>query len=339
MQLPPHLQAQFDDMRMAEKIAIFLSQLDKDTVAKIFSRMEVDTITEISSYMINAEGIDKQVATAILEEFHAIMTSNQYIKVGGYEQARDILVKALGPEESQKVMSKILEKTRGRNFTYLDKIKPQQLADFIINEHPQTIAIILAHMDATQAADTLTLFHDDLRGEVAMRIANLGDISPSIIKRVSTVLEGKLEALTKYKVEVGGEKAVAEIINNMASKASNATMAYIKQVDEYLGSRIQENMFVYEDMLKLSDQDLKSLIHKLDKKTLNMSLKGADDVFKDRIFSVMTNNAATVMKEDIEALGKVPVKNVELARKEILNILQTECINGNISLEKEDMVD
>ncbi|MCV6607779.1 MAG: flagellar motor switch protein FliG [Campylobacterales bacterium] len=339
MQLPPHLQTQFDDMSMAEKVAVLLMQLGEDITALVFGHMDVNIITEISKYIAMAKGMDKQLAFAVLEEFYAIFQSNQYITTGGMDYAKEILVKALGPEEAKKVLDK-LSKTmqQGQNFSYLEKIKPQQLSDFIINEHPQTVALILAHMDATPAADTLTLFPDDLRGEVAMRMANLGDISPSIIKRVSTVLEGKLEALTSYKVEVGGPRSVADIFNRLGSKASKSTLAYIEQVDEKLASDIKEMMFTYEDVIKLDNNAIRELLKSADKKDLLMSLKTASDPLKDKIFSNMSQRAAATLQEELEFLGAVKVREVEAAQRKIVELIQQLAEAGTIEMGSEDEV-
>ncbi|MEF3191385.1 MAG: flagellar motor switch protein FliG, partial [Campylobacterales bacterium] len=249
MALTPQQQAMYDDLSMAEKIAILLLQMGEDITAHIFSFMDTESITEISKHLALYTTVDRQIAAAVLEEFYTILQTNTYIATGGLEYAKEILYKALGPEEAKKILDKLTKSMQtGQNFAYLSKIKPQQLSEFIINEHPQTIALILAHMDASAAAETLSRFPDDLRAEVAMRMANLGDISPSIIKKVSTILENKLESLTTYKVEVGGPRAVADIFNRLGQKAAQATLAYIEQVDEQLATSIKDMMFTFEDI-------------------------------------------------------------------------------------------
>ncbi|MBV5320787.1 MAG: flagellar motor switch protein FliG, partial [Sulfuricurvum sp.] len=153
MTLNSNQQLSFDEMSMTEKIAILLMQLGEDVTATIFSRMNVDTITEISKYIASNRSVEKNIGGAVLEEFYAIIQSNQYLNTGGMDYAREILYKALGPEEAKKVLerlSKTMQSTQ--NFAFLSKIKPQQLADFIMNEHPQTVALILAHMDPSAAA-------------------------------------------------------------------------------------------------------------------------------------------------------------------------------------------
>ncbi|MEA2098902.1 MAG: flagellar motor switch protein FliG, partial [Campylobacterota bacterium] len=156
MNLSPVQQAAFDEMSMAEKVAILLIQIGEENTAAIFANLSVDSITEVSKYIAGGKTIEKQVATAILEEFHAIFQSGQFLTTGGLEYARELLYRTLGPEEAKRVLDKLSKSMQNtQNFAYLSKIKPQQLSDFIVNEHPQTIALILAHMDATEAADTI----------------------------------------------------------------------------------------------------------------------------------------------------------------------------------------
>ncbi|HEX5329000.1 MAG TPA: flagellar motor switch protein FliG, partial [Sulfuricurvum sp.] len=155
MTLTQSQQANFDEMSMSQKVAILLVQLGEDVTATLFSRMNVDAITEISKFIANNRSIEKNIGAAVLEEFYAIIQSNQYLNTGGMDYARELLYKALGPEEAKKVLEKLSKTMQStQNFAFLSKIKPQQLADFIMNEHPQTVALILAHMDPSAAAET-----------------------------------------------------------------------------------------------------------------------------------------------------------------------------------------
>lgn len=252
MALSSQQQAVLDELSMAEKIAILLIQLGEDLTAQIFSYMDVDTITEISKYIATAKTIDKAVAAAVLEEFYVIFQSNQYIASGGLEYAKEILYKALGAEEAKKVLDKLAKSLQSeQTFGFLQKVKPQQLADFIVNEHPQTIALILAHMDPTSAAETLSYFPDELRAEVLIRMSNLGDISPQIIKKVSAILETKLESLTGYKVEIGGVRFVAEIFNRLGQKAAKETLKYIEQINAEFAEKIKEKCLLLKIYLNL----------------------------------------------------------------------------------------
>lgn len=341
MALTPRQQAQYDEMSMAEKIAILLLQVGDDLAGDIFARLDLDSITEISKYIAQNTGIDKPIATSILEEFYAIFQSNQYIAAGGLEYAREILYRVLGPEEAKKVLDKLAKSMQSaQNFSYLSKIRPQQLADFIINEHPQTIALILAHMDPTNAAETLSYFTDDLRAEIAIRMANLGDISPNVVKRVSTVLENKLESLTSYKVEVGGPRAVAEVFNRLGQKAAKATIAYIEQIDEQLANDIKEMMFTFEDIEKLDNAAIREILKTVDKKELTLALKSAPEELKQKFISNMSQRAGEQFMEEMQFLGAVRVKDVEGAQRKVVEVVQALAEQGVIQIgEQEDMVE
>lgn len=331
----------YDDLSMPEKVAILLIQLGEDATTQLFSHMEVDVITEISRYIATARSVDKAVASAVLDEFYALMQSNQYIRSGGLDYAKEILYRTFGPEAAQKILDKLAKSMENsKSFGYLTKVKPQQLADFIVTEHPQTIALILAHMDSTSAAETLSFFPDELRSEVVVRMANLGDISPSIIKRVSTVLEGKLESLTSYKVEVGGPRAVAEVLNRLGQKASKSTIEYIEDVDEKLATTIKELMFTFEDINTLNQAAIREILKNVDKKDLMIALKGSGDALKEKFLSSMSQRASDSFKEEMQFLGAVRVKDVEDAQRRIVEQVQALAESGVFQIgESDEMIE
>ncbi len=331
----------FSELSMPEKVAILLIQLGEDVTTLIFSHMEIDVVTEISRFIAGAKTIEKAVAAAVLEEFYAVLQSNQYIRSGGMEYAKEILYRTFGSEAAQKILDK-LSKTMesSKSFGYLGKIKPQQLADFIEKEHPQTIALILAHMDPTSAAETMSFFEDELRSEVTIRMANLGDISPSVIKRVSAVLESKLEALTSYKVEVGGPRAVAEVLNRLGQKASKSVISSIEQTDETLATMIKEMMFTFEDILKLDNNAIREILKVADKKALMIALKGSGEELMQKFMSNMSQRAADAFKEELQFLGAVRVKDVEEAQRSIVEEVQKLAEQGVVQIgEAEEMIE
>jgi len=332
---------QFDELGMTEKVAILLIQLGEDTTTNLFSHMEIDIVTDISKYIATVKNIDKAVANAVLEEFYAILQSNQYIRSGGMEYAKEILYRTFGSEAAQKIMDKLSKSMENtQSFGYLSQIKPQQLADFIVNEHPQTVALILAHMDPTSAAETISFFPDELKSEVTIRMANLGDISPSIVKRVSAVLENKLESLTSYKVEVGGPRAVAEILNRLGQKASKSTIAYIEQTDEDLANTIKEMMFTFEDIMKLDATAIREILKVADKKDLMIALKGAASELRDKFLENMSQRAQDAFLEEMSFLGAVRVKDVEETQRRIVDEVQKLSEQGVIQVgEAEEMID
>ncbi len=339
--LNPQQQAVFDEMSMAEKIAILLLQIGEEATAGIFSNLKIDAITEVSKYIASNTTIDRGVATAVLEEFHAIFQSGQYLTAGGLEYARELLYRTLGPDEAKKVLEKLSRSMQNtQNFAYLSKIKPQQLSDFITHEHPQTIALILAHMDATEAADTIGYFPDELRSEVAMRMARLGDISPSVIKRVSAVLESKLESLASYKVEVGGTRAVADIFNRLGAKSSKATLSTIEQVDEELATLIKEMMFTFEDMVSLDKNAITEILKTVEKPDLMLGLKSSPEELKQKFFSAMSERARDAFEEEMQFLGAVKMKDVEVAQRKIVEAVNALAEAGTIQMgSTEEMIE
>jgi len=342
MALNTSQQAIFDEMSMGEKVAILLMQVGEEATAAIFSHMGVEAITEVSKYIAGNKTVEKPIAGAILEEFHVIFQSGQFITSGGMEYARELLYRTLGQDEAKKVLEKLSKSMQEtQNFAYLSKIKPQQLSDFIINEHPQTIALILAHMDATEAADTIQYFPDDLRSEVSMRMAKLGDISPSVIKRVSAVLESKLESLASYKVEVGGPRAVADIFNRLGAKASKDTLSKIEERDEEMSNLIKEMMFTFEDIVTLDKAAITETLKVVEKPDLMLAMKSAPEDLKEKFYSAMSERAREAFDEEMQFMGAVKMKDVEVAQRKIVELVNGLAESGAIQMgaSGEEMVE
>lgn len=337
--LTPKQRAQYDEFSMAEKIAILLIQLGDGITGDIFTHLDIDSITEISKYIAQIKGTDKNIGAAILEEFYAIFQSNQYINTGGFEYAKELLYRVLGPDEAKKVLDKLSKQMQtAQNFSYLSKIRPQQLAEFIAGEHPQAIALILAHMDSNSAAETLSYFSDNQRADVAIRMASLGDIAPPIVKRVSAVLENQLDSLASYKVEVGGPRAVAEIFNRLGQKAAKTTIAHIEQIDEQLAAKIKEMMFTFEDIIKLDNNAIREILKNVDKKDLALSLKSAPEELKQKFLSNMSQRAGEQFIEELQYLGVVKVRDVENSQRKVVELVQTLSEQGTIQIGEEDDV-
>ena len=341
MKLTPELQNQLDEMSIAEKASIFMLQMNDDITTSLFSNMDVDIITEVSKYMSRSKSIDKSIALAILEEFYAIFKSNQHLNSGGLDYAREILYRALGPDEAKKVLDRLAKSMQNsQNFAYISKIKPEQLSDFIRYEHPQTIALILAHMEATGAAETLSYFDDDLRAEIAMRMANLGDISPAIIKRVSAVLENKLESFATYKVEVGGPRAVADIFNRLGAKASKATLSQIEQLDEELAASVRDMMFTFDDITQLDKLAIEKILKTAEKNDLMLALKSAQEELKEKFYASMSARAKDAFIEELQFMGAVKVKDVEGAQRKIVEVVAQLSKQGLVQMgEAEEMIE
>ncbi len=329
----------YEELTMAKKIAILLTQIGDDSTSRLFANMDVELVTDFSADLVRLENYDKPVATAVLEEFAALFQSNQYIVNGGLDYAKEILFKTFGADTAQSILNKLSkELNEAKSFNFLAKVKPEQLADFIVTEHPQTIALILAHMNPVAAAETLSFFEDDLRADVTIRMANLGDISPAIIKRVSAVLESKLESLTSYKVEVGGPRAVAEILNKLGQKATKSTMELIEKSDNDLANVIKELMFTFEDIDKLDAAAIRELLKVLDKNQLMVALKGAGGDLKEKFLENMSQRAAEAFEEEMGFLGATKVKDVEDSQRKIVEEVQKLAEKGLVQMGEADEV-
>ncbi len=337
--LTPKQCAQYEKFSMAEKIAILLIQLGDDMVSDIFAHLDIESITEVSKYIAQMKGIDKNIGAAVLEEFYAIFKSNQYINVGGLEYVHELLYRVLEPDEAKKVLDRLSASIQTKNFSYLSKIRPQQLAEFIVNEHPRTIALILAHMDPNSAADTFSCFSDNKRVEIAIKMASLGDIAPNVVKRVSAVLEDKLESLASHKMKVGGPKAVAEIFNRLGQNVAKTTIAHIEQEDWQLAAKIKEMMFAFEDIVKLDSVAIIEVLKAVDKKDLTMALKSAPEELKQKFLSNMNQEAGKQFIEELQYLGVVRVRDVENAQRKIVEIIQALLEQGVIQIGEEYVVE
>ncbi len=322
-----------DDLTPAQKAAILTIVLGEEVSVKVFthlSRLEIEAISKEIAFM---KTVDPDIVKDVVDEFYKMVKAKEFMSAGGLEYAKEILVKTLGPEEARKVIDKlvkIMESNYG--FGYLENVDPKQLVKFIQNEHPQTIAIILAHLDHSTAAEVLSYLPKEIQSEVTFRVASLENVSPAIVKHVSKILETKVENLSGSNIELGGVRKVSEIINRMGRVESKALIDSIAEHNPDLASQIRDMMFVFEDILKLNDNDIQELLKHVDKKDLILALKGASDELKDKFFSNMSSRAADTLKEELEFLGAVKVKDVEKAQKVIVDVVRKLDEEGVVSI-------
>ncbi len=313
-----------DNITGKQKAAIILLVLGEDTTSEVFKHLTDDEVQDISREISVLGAVPGSVTDIVIEEFYNLTMAKGYLTSGGIEYAKRVLIKSLGPEEARKIIDrlvKMLEKSTG--FSSLEKVNPQQLSKFIQNEHPQTIALILAHLSASQAAELIASLPEDMRSEIIIRMANLEEISPEIVKKISGVLDQKLEALGSYSLEeYGGVKAVAELFNRMDRRASRNVLEQIESRDPELTASIRDLMFVFEDILLIDDQGIMEILKRADKKSLAIGLKGANEELQAKFFRNMSQRAAEMMKEEMEYLGPIRVKDVEKAQHEVVEIVR-----------------
>ncbi len=317
-----------------QKTAMLLVSLGDDTAANIFKYLEEDEIQQISREIAVTKHVQPEQADEVMEKLHTMAMAKSYISQGGIEYAKKLLIKSVGPEVARKIIDRLvkaLESSAG--FTSLERANPQQLSKFIQSEHPQTIALILAHLNASQAAELISSLPEALRSDVAMRMASLQEISPEVVRRISLILEQKLEALGSFATEAyGGVRAVAELFNRMERNVGRTVLEKIETENPQLAASIRDLMFVFDDILLVDDNGINEILKRADKKTLTVALKGTSEELQNQFFRNMSSRAVEMMKEEMEFMGPVKLKEVEKAQHEIVEIVRQLEEEGVISI-------
>jgi flagellar motor switch protein FliG len=317
-----------------QKAAVLMVTLGDETASNIFKYLEEDEIQTISREIAITKHVQPEVAEEVMEEFHTMTQARSYISQGGIEYAKKLLIKSVGPEVARKIIDRLvkaLESSAG--FTSLERANPQQLSKFIQSEHPQTIALILAHLNASQAAELISSLPEALRSDVAMRMASLQEISPEVVRRISLILEQKLEALGSFATEAyGGVRAVAELFNRMDRNTGRTVLEKIETENPQLAASIRDLMFVFDDILLIDDTGITEILKRADKKTLTIALKGTSEELQTMFFRNMSTRAVELMKEEMEFMGPVKLKDVEKSQHEIVEIVRQLEEEGVISI-------
>jgi flagellar motor switch protein FliG len=308
----------------SQKAAVLMVTLGDETAASIFKYLEEDEIQTISREIALTKHVQPEVAEEVMEEFHTMTQARSYISQGGIEYAKKLLIKSVGPEVARKIIDRLvkaLESSAG--FSSLERANPQQLSKFIQNEHPQTIALILAHLNASQAAELISSLPEMLRSDVAMRMASLQEISPEVVRRISLILEQKLEALGSFATEAyGGVRAVAELFNRMDRTTGRTVLEKIETENPQLAASIRDLMFVFDDILLIDDTGITEILKRADKKTLTIALKGTSEELQNQFFRNMSSRAVELMKEEMEFMGPIKLKDVEKSQHEVVEIVR-----------------
>ncbi len=325
-----------EGMPMIERVAHFCVLIGEEATVKIFQSLPNEVVEDLSIAITQIRSIDKETSLGILEEFHLYIQSSSYISSGGFDYAKDILYKSLGKAEADKVLAKLARLQEAKQaFSYLDNIDPKQLADFIKDESPQTIAVVLAHMDAEDASMVLSKLDDTLKVKISMQMATIKDVSPSIVQSMSKVLEKKLESLLASIVTVGGVKTVADMLNKMGSK-STEILENIQGLDPQLAAKIKENMFVFEDLLALDTNDIMKVLGNIETEDLTIALKNATEEDMAIIMGSMSQRARDRFKEEFEMLGRTKIKDIEDAQRKILDVAMGLLESGEIERIDEE---
>src|ERR1700722_1830075 len=284
------------------KAAMLLIVLGEQASADMLQHLSEVDVQKVSREVARITAISAEQAEVVLNEFHQITTAGAYVARGGVEYARKVLMRAFSPETAKRLLDRLAKAlgTEAASFDAIQKADPQQLAKFIHNEHPQTIALVLSHLNSSQAAALLNSLPAGLRADVSQRMASLDQISPEIILKIVGVIGSKLKALGEFSREsYGGVRAVAEMLNRLDSTSTREIVTHIEQQDPNIAETIRHLMFVFEDLLMIDAMGLKELLAKVDRKVLTVALKGTSEQLKNQILVSMSQRGADMLREDM----------------------------------------
>ncbi|MBO5154165.1 MAG: flagellar motor switch protein FliG [Eubacterium sp.] len=306
-----------------QKAAILLIALGPEKSANIFKHLKEDEIEELTLEIANTRSVSPQTKEAVLEEFYQVCLARQYIAEGGIGYAKELLDKALGEEQAQIVITKLTASLQVRPFEFVRKTDPSQVLNFIQDEHPQTIAMILSYLSAGQAAMILGSLAPEKQADVAKRIALMDRTSPDVIKEVESVLERKLASLANqdYTI-VGGVDAIVNILNTVDRGTEKHIMESLEIEEPELADEIRKKMFVFEDILLLDDRAIQRVLRDVDNNDLEIALKGSNEEVKSVVLKNLSKRLAAMIEEDIEFMGPVRMKDVEEAQQKIVAIIR-----------------
>jgi flagellar motor switch protein FliG len=304
------------------KAAILTLVIGEEASAPVFKHLQEDEVEAIAREVAMLSGVPRETGDQVVEEFHHMALAAAYAARGGVDYAQKLLVKALGPESARRVIEKLTKTFQATvGFTSLGRADPQQLSKFILAEQPQTIALILAHLDAGNAARLISLLPDTLRADVLIRMASLDEISPEVIQRISSVIDQRLKTLGSSNHEsYGGTRAVAELLNRLDRSVSQPVLEAIEGETPELAVSIRNLMFVFEDLLHVEDNALREIIQRVDRKVLTIALKGSSEEIRTRFFNNTSKRAAEMLREDMEVLGAIRLREVEKAQHEVVAV-------------------
>lgn len=312
-----------EELSGVQKGAILLISLGPERSAMIFKHLKEEEIEDLTLEIANTRSVTPQVKEQVLEEFYQVCLAQQYIAEGGIGYAKELLEKALGEEQAMSVIGKLTASLQVKPFEFVRKTEASQLLNFIQDEHPQTIALILSYLSASQAAMIVSALPPDRQADVAKRIALMDRTSPDVVKEVERILETKLSSLVNQDYTViGGVDSVVDILNTVDRSTEKHIMETLEIDEPELADEIRKKMFVFEDILLLDDRAIQRVLRDVDNGDLAVALKSANEEVQNAIFNNLSKRLAVMIKEDMEFMGPVRMKDVEEAQQKIVNVIR-----------------
>ena len=312
-----------ENLNGVRKAAVLMVALKQEIAAKILKHLDRDRVEEITREIAAIDAIAPDVREAVIREFYNLIMARQYMDAGGMAWARTLLQKTLPPEEARQVISLIEHQVHQQPFSFLQKTEKENLVMFLQEEHPQTIALVLSHLPSGMATQILSALPTERQIEVVQRVANMDQTSPEVIKEVERGLEKRLAGLVSERFErVGGVESVAEMLNMAGRATEKAILEGLEENDPQLVEQIRRLMFVFEDIIRVNDKGIQSVLKEVENDELALALKTASEELREKIFKNMSERAGQLIKEEMEFMGPVRVSDVEGAQQKIVDIVR-----------------
>ncbi|AYE89683.1 flagellar motor switch protein FliG [Treponema pallidum subsp. pertenue] len=325
-----------------QKAAIFLVSIGEEISAKVMGELKEDEIEKLVFEIARTESVDAELKDAVLEEFQELMTAQNFITSGGIDYARGLLEKSLGSQKAIEIINRLTSSLQVRPFDFIRRTDPTHLLNFIQQEHPQTIALILAYLEPNKASVILQNLPDEIQSDVARRIATMDRTSPDVLREVERVLEKKLSTLSSEDyTAAGGVQNIVDILNLVDRSSEKSIVEALEDEDPDLAEEIKKRMFVFEDIVMLDDRAIQKVLREVDMEELAKALKVVDTEVQDKIFRNMSKRAGSMLKEEMEYMGPTRLKDVEEAQQKVVSIIRHLEDSGDIVIarsEEDEMI-
>ena len=306
-----------------QKAAVFLVSLGSDVSAEIFKHLREDEIEQLTFEIARLDKVEPADRDQVLQEFQEMMMAQDFIENGGIDYARDVLERALGTQKAIDIVNRLTSSLQVRPFDFIRRTDPSHLLNFIQGEHPQTIALILAYLDPQKGAQILSGLSHQVQADVARRIAQMDRTSPDVLREVERVLERKLSTLASEDfTSAGGIDSIVEVLNNVDRGTEKIIIEALEEEDPELAEEIKKRMFVFEDIVLLDDRSIQKVLREVDTQDLAKALKGVDTEVQEKIYRNMSKRAAALLREDMDFMGPIRLRDVEESQQKIVNIIR-----------------
>jgi flagellar motor switch protein FliG len=325
------LQSKKAQLTGRQKAAIFLVTLGSDVSSEIFKHLREDEIEQLTFEIARLDKVEPDDKDRVLQEFQEMMMAADFIQNGGIDYARDVLERALGTQKAIDIVNRLTSSLQVRPFDFIRRTDPSHLLNFIQGEHPQTIALILAYLDPQKSAQILSGLNHQIQADVARRIAIMDRTSPDVLREVERVLERKLSTLASEDfTQAGGIESIVEVLNNVDRGTEKIIIEALEEEDPELAEEIKKRMFVFEDIVLLDDRSIQKVMREVDGQDLAKALKGVDAEVQDKIFRNMSKRASALLREDMDFMGPIRLRDVEESQQKIVNIIRKLEESGDI---------